>query len=314
MTVAEHSDVVFLCGALRSGTTLLALMLGGHPSLVRAGEMDFLLECPRSADGAPDVEAYRSALASDRIFLESGVRIDERLSHDDLVRSFVDQKREPGKRLVVTVHRHFTRIPSLFPDARYIHLLRDPRDVARSSIKMGWAGNVYFGIDHWIDSEAEFKALEREADPEKIITVQYKNLVLDPEGELSRLSAFIGAPYDPGMLRYHETSTYDPPDSSHLDAWKKKLSPEEIGLIEGKAGHMMAARGFEKSDCPSLQPGALKRAALAFQNRTARIGFSIRRYGAILTILDIVGRRLALHPLSAFTRRKIDEKTLHHLK
>lgn len=307
-------DVAFLCGALRSGTTLAALMFGGHPSITRAGEMDFLFESPSSADGTPDLKAYYSVLYANRIFRAAGVRIDENLSHDDLVRSFVEQKREPGKRLVVSVHRNFTRIPALFPNARYIHLLRDPRDVARSSIKMGWAGNVYYGVDHWIASERDFEELERQVPPERILTLHHRDLVRDPERELTRVCAFLGLAYDPAMLRYHETSTYDPPDPAFIEGWRKKLTPEEIGLVEGKAGAMMATRGFEASGYPGLQPGRLKRAMLDLQNRGARIAFSIRRYGAVLTFLDIAGRRLPLGPIAVFARRKINEKTLQYLK
>lgn len=316
MSSPEQSgkEVAFLCGALRSGTTLAALMLGAHPLITRAGEMDFLFESPRAADGTPDLKAYRRMLADNRIFRAGGVGIDENLAHDDLVRSFVEQKREPGRALVATVHRNFQRIPAIFPGARYIHLLRDPRDVARSSIKMGWAGNVYYGVDHWIASERDFEALERQVPPERILTLHHRNLVRDPEGELARVCAFLGLAYDPAMLRYHETSTYDPPDPGFIEGWRKKLTPEEIGLVEGKAGAMMAARGFEASGYPRLQPGRLKRAALSLQNRAARIAFSIRRYGAVLTFLDIAGRRLPLGPIAVFARRKINEKTLQYLK
>jgi hypothetical protein len=51
------------------------------------------------------------------------------------------------------VHRHYDRLLRLWPEARFIHLVRDPRDVASSCIGMGWAGNVWTGVTRWIEAE-----------------------------------------------------------------------------------------------------------------------------------------------------------------
>ncbi|MDZ7627639.1 MAG: sulfotransferase [Parvularculaceae bacterium] len=42
----KEDDIVFICGALRSGTTLLRIMVNHHPQLSNPGEMDFLFEPP----------------------------------------------------------------------------------------------------------------------------------------------------------------------------------------------------------------------------------------------------------------------------
>ena len=45
------------------------------------------------------------------------------------------------------------RLTRIWPDARFIHLVRDPRDVARSVIPMGWAGNTWVGVERWMEAE-----------------------------------------------------------------------------------------------------------------------------------------------------------------
>ena len=73
-----------------------------------------------------------------------------------LVNDFLRQKQAAsgGKPHVgATVHRHFERLRFLWPDARYIHLVRDPRDVARSVVQKGWAGNIYQASEFWIQAE-----------------------------------------------------------------------------------------------------------------------------------------------------------------
>jgi hypothetical protein len=305
---------VFVCGALRSGTTLLGLMLAFHPRIVHAGEMDFLLECPGAANGRPDLPAYARKLRGNRIFRTSQVEIDESLPYKELVRSFADQKRQPGKLLAINVHRNFTRIPEIFPHARFIHLLRDPRDVAHSSVRMGWAGNVYFGVDHWIGSEREFEKLEREVDPDRVHTLRNGALVRQPKNELTRLCAFLGVDYDPAMLGYPNATTYGPPDPTLVGQWRRKLTRTQAALVEAKAEELMTARGYSLSADRIVKPGPLRLLALRLHNRAGRIVFSIRRYGVLWTFLEIAGRRLRLRSVADLAQRKIDDQTVKYLK
>jgi len=65
------------------------------------------------------------------------------------VNSFLVQKRELESKQFVgaTVHRKFDKLLMIWPDAKFIHVVRDPRDVARSVVKMGRVGHVYYGAD-----------------------------------------------------------------------------------------------------------------------------------------------------------------------
>lgn len=308
-----ESDLVFICGALRSGTTLLRLMIDGHPRLSNPGEMDFLFETPLR-NGAPDMAAYARELAFNRVFRSRGLNLNPTFGYEDQVRDFIRQLRAPGKRLSINVHRHFDRIPAIFPDARYVHLLRDPRDVARSAIGMGWAGNVYFGVDHWVDSERSFERLAGMVDSKVTHRMMNEDLVRRPEDELRRLCAFLGVGYDPAMLDYPARTTYGPPDPALAEQWRRALSPRAIGLIEGKVGEMLAARGYPASGHPVLSPSGLEKAALRQSNRLGRWRFSARRNGVALTVLDLVSRRLPFSGLKSLVRRRLSARESEFLK
>jgi len=307
-------DLVFVCGALRSGTTLLRLMINAHPGLTNPGEMDFLFEPPPVKSGRPDMAAYAHELSFNRVVKKLGLRLGADLGYAEQVRDFIRQLRAPGKRLSINIHRNFERIPEIFPEARYVRLLRDPRDVAKSSVAMGWAGNVYFGVDHWIASERAFERLATRVEPERIRQLRYEDLLRAPREELTALCRFLGTTYDPEMLTYPSRTTYGAPDPKLIAQWRTELSPREVGLVEGKLGAMLEERGYEPSMTPLVIPGPAGKAMLALGNRLGRWGFSVRRNGLGLTALDLIARRLPIPSLRDFARRRLGEKEAARLK
>ncbi len=310
----DSGQVIFICGALRSGTTLLRLMLDHHPRLSNPGEMDFLFECPLNDAGQPDVKAYRNYLQVNRIFLATGLPIDDLLDYRGLARSFVDGVRRPGKLLTINIHHHFDRIPEIFPDARYVHLLRDPRDVARSSVGMGWAGNVYRGVDHWIGSERSFEKLKSQVRADQVYEFKNEDLIADPERTLTALCGFLGVPYDEKMLSYAEQSTYSEPDMSLVNQWKRLQTQYEVGLVEGRVGALLEERGYTPSGYRVVIPKGLERAKLNAQNRVGRLRTQVRRYGLLLIGLEIISRRLQIPGLKDMVQRRINAKAVQYLK
>ncbi|MEZ5896129.1 MAG: sulfotransferase [Parvularculaceae bacterium] len=308
-----ENDLVFVCGALRSGTTLLRLMINHHPLLDNPGEMDFLFEGPdEESDGA--LAHYRREVSLNRVFRSTGLRIDEALSYPDLIRSFVGQLRRPGQRLSINIHRNFHRIPAIFPDARYVHLLRDPRDVAKSAIGMGWAGNVFHGVDHWIFSERDFEELSRQVRSQQVHTLKNEDLIVDPTGALTALCEFLGVGFDSAMLDYPAHTTYSAPDPSLTEQWRRNLSVREIALVEGKVAPLLGPRGYAASGGVIVAPNGFEKFRLRQDNRLGRLRFSIRRYGAALTLAELLSRLIPISGFREAVRRRVERKTITHLK
>jgi hypothetical protein len=207
--------------------------------------------------------------------------------------------------LGATCHKHFDRLLRLWPRARLVHLVRDGRDVARSCVGMGWAGNVWHGAERWIEAETLWDALAPRLAPGSVHELSYEDLVGAPERELTRLCAFLGVEFDPGMLAYERDSTYARPDPGLVGQWRTKLAPAELALLEARIGPQLRARGYAPSGVTPARPGALRRAVLALQDRLGRFRFRRERYG----LAHVASSKLArLLGLSAWERRLARER------
>lgn len=294
----------FLYGALRSGTTLLRLILNQHSQVHSLEETDFLFDYARTdASGPGGMLHDRDGIESDVFFRLYGIAMPEGQGADlthRLITAISDKV--PGSTPCLDIHRHVSQAAEQFPEAKFIHLLRDPRDVARSSVGMGWAGHSYYGVAHWIDTEADWDAAN--LPPERALTVRFEDLILDLDAGLRDICEFLGIPYEPEMLEYHKHASYDPPDPAIAYKWKKKALTRDIALIEGRAGDLMTARGYSLSGEPAT-PGWLEAMGLSGENRLKRWQYNVRRYGLRL----FAGHHLArIFRLRGLERRLEDEQ------
>jgi hypothetical protein len=280
---AGFAPPVFVYGATRSGTTVFRLMLNAHPGISNPGEVDFLFDCLAPDASHPTGWRYDlDALRDHRVFRVRGLTLPERLDGLDLLEHMLGELAARGAGVqTLNVHRHADRIRTVFPGARIVHVLRDPRDVARSSVGMGWAGISYFGLDHWIRTEAGWDRAAFPAD--QVLELRFERLMADLGGELGRVCAFLGVPFAPEMLDYHRDTSYGPPDPRLTEQWRRKASPREVALLEGRCGPLLAARGYAPAGAPH-HPGALERRRLAAENRFRRWRSSARRYGLPLLV------------------------------
>ncbi len=305
----------FLVGAARSGTTLLKLMLDHHPEIEWIGEVHYIVDPLPPGRGFPAAAAYRAWLEGDRIFRMTGLAVDPGLDAPALIRSFFAQRqRATGKPIVGgTLHRRFERVLELWPEARFVHLLRDGRDVARSCIGMGWSGNTWHGAAGWVEAERRWDELCRRLDPARALEVRYEELVERPEQVLGRICEFLGARFHPAMLDYPRDSTYGAPDPSLIHQWRK-APPLDVRLAEARLGGLLADRGYPPSGLPPLRPGPLARLRLRAQDRLAVGRFRLERYGPLLWSGELLARRLGLRALHEPLRRKLQEIDRKHLK
>lgn len=315
-TLAQAQDEpFFLVGSERSGTTLLRLMLSHHGRVECAPEFEFLVEEMPPDAGWPDLAHYRDWLSTNRIFLPHALEVDARLDYPGLVKSFLGQYVARSGKPVhgATCHKHFDRLLRVWPKARFVHLLRDGRDVARSCIGMGWAGNVWYGAQRWIDAQELWEALEPRLAAGQRHELRYEDLIRDPEGELGRLCAFLGVEYDPAMLDYAKDSSYERPDPKLIAQWRRKLTPGELGLLEARIGARLRAAGYEESGVPAADPGTLGRLRLWMQDRWARLRFRQRRYGLALLVKSRLANLLGVESWQrsvTLARNEIDNRHL----
>ena len=293
-TLGNDSPPVFLVSPVRSGSTLLRLMLDSHPDISNPGECDFLFDMLGDDGSFPDTESYIRWLSTNRIFLAKKLKIDEKLSCEALIKSFVNQFRRKSAALSMNLHRHFHRAQKVFPDARFIHLLRDPRDVAMSCLRMGWGGHVYHTVDIWRDAELSWEMLRTDLTEDQYIEIRYESLVDDIPGVLGAICAFLGVPYSKRMLDYSTKSTYGPPDRRLCYQWRKTYSEGELRLVEGKVEKMLVDRGYELSGYPVTVPGPLQAGRLYLSDKWRRARYQIEAYGMPLFVSTFLANRLGM--------------------
>lgn len=280
-----------IVGAPRSGTTLLRFMLDAHPGLAIPPETGFLpsvaeLPEPVQPDGLhslitsyhPDLpgwndfgisaDVYRHQLYGLRPFSASeGVREFYRLYAADHGKSRYGDK-------TPTYCQHMPALQNLLPEAHFIHIIRDGRDVALS------LRNMWFGPGRDMTTLGAYwsglvqTARTVAASLRRYLEVRYEALIHDPEGELRTICAFLHLDFDGRMLRYWEQTpqrlkehgprrspdgsrvitherrlqqqrlTMHPPQQGRVSAWRFVMTPEEQSEFQHAAGPALRDLGY----------------------------------------------------------------------
>ena len=194
---------IFVSGLPRSGTTLVEQILASHPEVFGGGELRDLYDAvtqlaKTSTVGLPDVflqatdDDLRSITATYRKSLEN-MAPDSSHVTDKSIANF----------------RYFALIATLMPNAPLIYCRRDPLDQGLSIFQLDLQEQPY-GYDlaaigrTWLLCEELLQHWNRLL-PGKILTVQYEDLVTDPENQVRRLLEHCHLDFDPACLAFHET-------------------------------------------------------------------------------------------------------------
>lgn len=308
---------VFVAGPLRSGSTLLTLMLDRHSSLKNPGEFDFLFDAFGVDGGLACAQAMSSEDLDDffsdhRGYLCTAKKLGPTAPVPERLRELVDRYAQDVPCLALSIHRNFVSAHEIFPEARFIHLLRDARDCAKSAVAASFAGNVYHGLEPWMNSEESWDRLRPNLSPEQYIEVRYEDLVTEPERVLTQICEFLGLPYEPQMMDLSDT-TYEPPSARFANQWRRSMGPRDVQLIEARVGALMEARGYELVNKDARRLSFWTILMLKAQNTVTRHRVGLQTYGFGNWVQDVIARHLGLRGLVRSARLKmfpIKAKTL----
>lgn len=150
-----------------------------------------------------------------------------------------------------------TDLLEMFPDAKFIHVVRDPRAVAASVLPLSFRPNTAWqAATNWVRLVNSALEFER-ANPGRVLRFRYEDLVTDSEKYCQLMCEFVNEPFDPGMLVYHKDASQrivggghfdlvsSPPTKARIDRWKSRLRASQVRVIEAIAGETMAQFGYE---------------------------------------------------------------------
>ncbi|NEO83435.1 MAG: sulfotransferase [Spirulina sp. SIO3F2] len=315
MTETAYPAPIFLVGAECSGTVLLRLMLHNHPQVTWCDEFEYAVDRIDEQGQFPELQAYYDWLATHRIFQSRGFIIDTTLSYPELIQSFLSQQQERHQKPIVgaIVHRHFDQLLQIWPNARFIHIVRDPRDVAQDAVNLGWYGNVWMGVERWLIAEQLWERFASQLPSDRQFNLRYEDLMAEHPTMLNQLCAFVGVAYDVAMLSYTDYTDYELPNPKTCQLWQRQLTPHQIQCIEARVGHWLQQRGYTISKFPQLNLNGRDRLYLRIQSRLARAQFRLKRYGWQLFLQETLTRKLhltALHRPLQYQLNAIDRRYL----
>ena len=271
----------FLVGCNRSGTTMMRGMFDSHPDLAVPPESYFVVPALRRASayeagGTLDVENFLADLRANPSFRRNWELPAAALAalRDDpppdtaaaLLRLYTAYAAERDKtRAADKTPQHILHVELLarsFPQARFVHLVRDGRNVVPSLLEVPH-GPTRFpdGVEYWRTRVLAGRRTGEQLGPERYREVRYEDLVADPEARLRELCEFLELAYDPAMLEYPArvgelvAGTFDPrhhlgisraPTSTVRD-WRTTMTDHDVQLFEAIAGDALDAFGYERS-------------------------------------------------------------------
>ena len=292
----DEPPAPFVVGVARSGTTLLRLMLDAHPELAIPPETHFIPKVAKAMGELPKTvgegEMRRRALAEitgHRRWPDFGLdarELDRRFDHTEpfnatnalraFYRLYAEKQGKPrwGDKSPSYVRR-MRRVHAVLPESRFIHLIRDGRDVALSQLEVHHGNDEVAAVAaEWVEGIEKARRVGARIG-DAYMEVRYEDLVADPQPILERICGRIGLEFDSGMLEYHrgaeerlaETvrdlsrgegaavtaeqraaqhrNVSKPPQRERAGRWRKDMSATQRDAFEEVAGVLLADLGYD---------------------------------------------------------------------
>jgi hypothetical protein len=278
----------FIVGVERSGTTLLRLMLDSHRDIAIPFETHFL----HKLSAVPGHLRSKQNLCA--IIASSPSWANFHLTHEDLIQAIKpidDFDFSKGCRAFYALCARRQQkaiwgdktpfylnvmqpIEQLLPEAHFLHIVRDGRDVALSfrGLWFGPGDDVEACARHWVERLDFARALSPKL--RRYLEVRYEDLVVDTERTLRKIADFIEAPFDPAMLNYQaraqrrlsdivapfgpnggsalpievfrgiHANTLKPPLPERIGRWRTEMTADQLAQFERIAAPALERYGY----------------------------------------------------------------------
>jgi glycosyltransferase involved in cell wall biosynthesis len=281
----------FVVGCPRSGTTLLRAMLDSHSQLAIPPESYFIHDLYARYGPRPlrrfSLSGFQAALLAHERFPQWGLR------EADVETAFAAQRPRSyadALRVVYSVYadangkaRYGDKTPAyvlqlrtlaaLFPEARFVHIIRDGRDVALSLFDIErWGPSQIPGAAHyWVRHVSAGREAGAAIGEQRYREVSYERMVDEPEDVLRELCAFLDLEYESAMLDYPDravqiqSGNFQPEihrglelsPTAGLRSWPDQMSAEDQEAFVAIAGPLLRDLGYDTriSTTRFVEPG-----------------------------------------------------------
>jgi tetratricopeptide (TPR) repeat protein len=241
---SEHATRIFVIGMPRSGTTLVERILGAHPHVRPMGELQSFPAAVKVHSGVPGpdlltAEVIRAVADADpAIFARYYNRDLDHVGHDC---AFTVDKLPRNS-------NYAGLIKLAFPDARIVHVRRNPMDALFGSYKLHFVARWSYRQDDLADYYSHYRALMahwKACLGDELIEVSLEAIIADPETEIRRLLDACGLPFDAACLSPHmsggavssasSSQVRRPINADGVGAWRRyerQLAPLQRRLAE----------------------------------------------------------------------------------
>lgn len=271
---------IFVIGAPRSGTTLLSSMLNAHSEIAIPYESNFMVHCYKKYGLNPDLSnssdleklineilsGYFVSKWKPEVKMED---LDYRNCKDlpslinEIYRSYAKMKgkskwgdKTPGYTTDINV------LNRIFPNAKYIHIIRDGRDVALSLVGKSWGpSNFPSAIRLWRDMVKICHVQLAMLPQDRFIEIRFEDLVRAPEQNLKQISLLLDIDFEdemikgfsgeweqlPDAVKKIHTNLQGAPSESQCFKWIKNLDKPDQAIAYEIAGDLLSYHGYDVS-------------------------------------------------------------------
>jgi sulfotransferase family protein len=301
----------FVVSAPRSGSTLLRLMLDAHPRLAvpPPGWLFDMVYPYLFSYGDLRQSANLLALAEDILATPTVGKWPGKPTAQVLV----NEAGAPGFADVYgALHRLYARtegkarwgektprngfwvdeIRALFPDAQFIHIVRDGRDQAIDiSDSMLLPYSVYTGATLWQRYVNAIRESASRLPADAYCEIRYEDLCGNTEATVRELCSFLGEPFDAGMLSPHETrsaknwsghplhaKTAQPISTRFCEMYRTRLPAGDVAVLDALIGDTLKTFGYPLTGSAAKVPARLAAQFLESDSVTNPENVAYRRW------------------------------------
>lgn len=317
----------FIIGAQRSGTTLLRLLLNAHSQVAIPEDGTFWMPLIRVHHSNPH-KPIRGRLLSNHIeYLRKNDQVRKwKLDVDHLLEEFLFTGQATLKELIESFYVEFAKknnkifwgdkspsffrkvkeLSEIFPTAKFIHIIRDGRDVYLSMRdRLSGRKNVAVAAMEWKYKMHKARQSLSQLPSDRWLEVKYEDTLKAPEPGIKNICNFLGIDYEETMLdfwksshefvdNYHSDLIFKPISLSPVEKWKKEMTDGDNRIFEYIAGDMLKNCRYEVTSMGRFTNYCKFKALGMLYTGLPRRGIQVLHTALVLQLSSLLGLKTSM--------------------